>query len=88
MYHSDSIISYTLDKINERNMEHSHTLADGAFIISIMEDVSNKQKEAKDENEELLKLIEIMVKNYTNVGKIGILAARQEKTKELIKNRR
>jgi len=88
MYHSDSIISYTLDKINERNAEHTHTLADGAFIISIMEYVSNKQKEAKDENEELLKSIEIMIKNYTNVAKLGILAARQEKTTNLIKKQK
>lgn len=76
---ANNIISYVVKKINERDSEKTHTSNDDTFNINIMNYIIEQQRKLKQENEDILASLSIMLEMYTAYKEFGIAAAKEDK---------
>ena len=73
-------------KIDEKASDETHTSNDDIFNINIMEYVTEQQIKLKQENENILESLTIMLDMYIAYANFGVLAAEEDKAPRWIKD--
>lgn len=72
---ANTIISYVVEQINKRNSEKTHTSNDDTFNENILIYILQQQRKLKEENENMLESLTILLNMYTACKDFGHVEA-------------